>query len=704
MKLRKAIGAHAAMTAFAAVLLAGPAVGAAFATDYGKAQTERWQCRLCPFDAASGQRTEVTAGVLSVSDSQPRFGRDNGLDRAGSHADVGLEFRTRDETGRVVQAGGTKLGLDSRQLRLGVSDPRIGSGTLAWRETPRNIATDGRTPYVGGASLSLPAQWVSAFGADGMTNWDALAQPFDFSTRRRRLDAEWSFEPRPGWRVGTNYLRETKRGTEETAADFLYQAAVLPKPVDFATEELGAIASFDSAPYFVAVEARNATFDNAIPALDWQSAYQGPASAGRKALAPGNALRTLAWTGRATHGRTEAHARLAWSRGRQDETFLPSRASATASPLPAASLDGLVHGFTGSFRMVSRVTSRLRLDLAHRERDRDNRTPIRSWTPVLGDVAALSSRSNRAHGFDRRRTELRLRYRLPRGLRLTAGASRAALHRHASPGSRSEVARNEEDGLWLEAAGRWRGVGMSVRATEAHRRASLFEPVTSNNPLTRRFHQAERLQRTWKGRVHGDVGDSGLTLGLYADTRKNDYPDSALGLLDDEDRGWGADFGYALGKRASFSGFYNAHRSSSSAAGSVAFDVADWWTTTRDATHAHGLTLESHLLASGRLHLSIAFVRSAGEGIYRTWRDHGTASESAFPALISNHRSLDITLRYRWNDRFIVALRHYAERYRAADWAHDGVAHDTIRNVLTTGRTMPRYSNHFTGVSVETRL
>ena len=705
MNVGLAIRGYVAMAAFAAALFGAQATGAAFAIDYSKAQTERWRCRLCPFEAASGQRMQVAAGVLAVSGSQPRFGRDSGLDSGGGHADVALDFQNREESGRVMQANGADLGLDSRQLRLGVRGPRLGTGALTWRETPRNTATDGRTPYVGGAALALPAEWVAAFDTGGMAEWEALAEPFDFSTHRRRLDAAWHFEPRPGWYVGTDYRRETKRGAEETAADFLFQATVLPKPVDFTTEELGAIASFGSGTYLVAVEARNATFDNAIPALDWQSAYQGPASAGRKALSPDNSLRTLAWTGRATFGRTETHARLAWARGRQDEELLPSATSEAAPLLPTTSLDGLIHGFTGSLRVVSRITSRLRLDFAHRQRERDNRSPIRSWTPVLGDVVPFPMRSNRAHGFDRRRTELRLRYRLPKGVRLTAGASTAGLRRHASPGSRSEIARNEEDGLWLEAAGRWRGLGMSLRATEAHRRASAFEAVTRNNPLTRRFHQAERLQQTWKGRLHGAVGDSGLTLGLYADVRKNDYPDSALGLLGDESRGWGADFSYAFGKRASLSGFYDAHRSASTAAGSVAFDVADWWTTTRDAANAHGLTFESHLLASERLHLSLAFVRSAGKGIYRTWTELSrTAAESAFPPLISNHRSLDITLRYRWNARFTVVLRHYSERYRAADWAHDGVAHDTIRNVLTTGRAMPRYANHFTGVSVETSL
>lgn len=699
----------------AIALLVGAVVGATafgevFTADYTKARTDRWRCRLCPFDDAFRREGSIAAGVLSVAESQPRFGRDNGLDRAGNHADVAVNVRYGDERGRIASVQGTDLGLDARQLRMLLADPSAGTATLQWWEVPRNVAVDGRTPYVaaaGSGSLSLPADWTKAYDTANMADLGS-AQPFRLATHRRHLDAAWRFEPSPGWQLHTDYLRETKRGTEETGADFLYQAAILRKPVDYRTETFGARASFRASPLLLAVEAREARFANAVPALTWESAYPGPVPVGRKALAPSNALRTLSWTARSNLGRTSLHTRLSWSRGHQDEAFVAGTTgdALAASPLAAPSLEGHIHGFAGSLQAASRITQRLRLDVLHRQWRRDNRTPLRSWTPVLGDLVTMPARSNRAHGFDRRRTELRLRYRLPLGARLAAGASRAALGRQVSSGSRPEVVRNEEAGLWLEGTVRWRGLGASLKATRKDRRTSAFEAHGSNNPLTRRFHQAEREQRAWKARMHGDVGASGLSLGLYADSRRNDYPGSELGRLDDEDRGWGVDFSYALGTRATVAGFHDAQRTAFTSAGSAAFGVADWWSTSRDAVAAQGLTFESRLLANDRLHVAVAYVRSSGEGMYRTTRSlaETRAEASIFPSLVSDHRSVDITVRYRYSDRVTLALRHYDERYRSADWAFDGVAMDTLRNVLTTGRTMPRYSNRVVGLLVEARL
>ena len=351
-----------------AVALLGVAVtgmaafGEAFSADYSKARTDRWRCRLCPFDDAFRREGIVTAGMLAVGDSQPRFGRDNGLDRAGSYADVAVDARYSDKAGRIASVQGTDLGLDARQLRMRLADPRAGAAALQWREVPRNVAVDGRTPYVsdGDGSLSLPADWTRAYDTAEMTGL-GLAPSFRLATHRRRLGADWRFEPSPGWRLHADYLRETKRGTEETGADFLYQAAILPKPVEYRTETFGVRASFQAHPLLLAVEAREARFANAKPALTWESAYPGPVPVGRKSLAPSNALRTLSWTARSALGRTSFHTRLSWSRGHQDEAFVSGAAGdvVAGSPLPAPSLDGHIHGFVGSVRAVSRVTERL---------------------------------------------------------------------------------------------------------------------------------------------------------------------------------------------------------------------------------------------------------------------------------------------------------------------------------------------------------
>lgn len=45
--------------------------------NYSKADTARWRCRLCPFEAVQSKGS-VTAGVIHVDGPQPRLGRDDG--------------------------------------------------------------------------------------------------------------------------------------------------------------------------------------------------------------------------------------------------------------------------------------------------------------------------------------------------------------------------------------------------------------------------------------------------------------------------------------------------------------------------------------------------------------------------------------------------------------------------------------------------
>ena len=69
--------------------------------------------------------------------------------------------------------------------------------------------------------------------------------------------------------------------------------------------------------------------------------------------------------------------------------------------------------------------------------------------------------------------------------------------------------------------------------------------------------------------------------------------------------------------------------------------------------------------------------------------------------LASSHRGAEARLRYEFRSGVAVNARVYEEAYRAADWAIDGVAPDSIRNVLALGRSSPRYRNRLVAVSVE---
>ena len=687
------------------VVLAAPAPPlpatppAVIAPNYAKVDTRRWRCRLCPF-GLGGEEGRVAAGLLHVEESHPRFGRDNGLDEAGAHAGLAADYRKRDEAGRSVEVRAADTGLAPRSASLRIGKGRAWDLRLGHREVPHNVATDGRTPYSGRTSLSLPDDWQRAFDTQGMSGL-AAARPFDYATRRRKDAAGFSLDLHPDWRLALDYSRETRKGTEETFADFLYQSTSLPKPIDYRSEELGARLSFDRRPLLLAAGLRTSRFRNADPFLEWESPWLGPAvEHGRKALAPDNDAHSFSLVSRVDVGdHSTANATLDWGRMTQDDAFLPytTNASLGLDPLPAAGLDGRVRTFSGAFRLTSRLGERLRLGLEHRRQKRDDATPALTLTPVLGDLLVSAPLEARGYGFDKEKTGLHARYRMGRSLRLASGVERSRVRR-----GRPGTAGNEEDKAWAAlSAGDLHGFGWTLKRTVASRSASEPRHETANHPLARRFHQAPRWQRGWRAELDYHLPARGLSLGFDADYRRNEYPDTIIGLLHDRQRGWGVDFGYAPTRRVSLSGYFLAEERSSATAGSVAVAAPDWWSGTEDRVATAGLDLDLHGVGSERLDLSFGYARSDGTATYETvFREEA----SIFPALVSDLRSWEVRARYRLEDRWTLAVRYRHERYRAADWALDGVDPDTIRNVLASGRSSPAYSNRFIGVAVEAAL
>ena len=690
---------HLGPLAVAAMLASAP-TAANVTPNYDNARTDRWRCRLCPFEDAARHDGRLAIGAISVQEAQPRFGRDNGLDDDGVQVDLAADHRQQRSDGRMFSFAGDNLGLDSRNARIEFLDPPRGGLVVEWREIPRNVATDGRTPYAGRNTLTLPSAWVAAFDTAHMTALEDASRQFDHATHRRKASVRMDLRPRPRWRVAADYAREARSGTTETHADLLYQTVGLPKPIDHGTEELQAGVRFEGGSFLFGTDVRESRFRNGDRGLEWENPYAWGPRLGRKGLAPGNDARSLSVVSRWNpRRRTTLHGRLDWGWLHQDQSFLPysSNPAVAVEPLPATSLDGRTNTFGGTLNLVSRLTERLRLGIAHRRRERENDTPALLLTPVLGDLFATAPRESRIHAFDRTKTALRLQYRLTHRVRLAAGAQERRVNRAAA-----EIVRNDERARWLEVLGtNLRGFRLSARFAKADRDASASRDVTANNPLTRRFHQAARRQRAWRGKIDYFWASVGLSVGLQADHRWNHYPNSPLGLRRDHDRGWGADFSYAPNATFTLSGFRTAREAGSRTAGSHAFAAADWWYGTRDTVRTTGLTLQARELANARVDVSLTYAHSRGLGRYDTLVQD---APSVFPVLVSEHRSVDIQVRFRWNARMTLTTRYYLEDYGAADWALQGVGQAAARNLMSLGRGTPDYGNGLLSVSVETRL
>ena len=686
--------------AWVLLLAVTPAHATDFAVNYANADTRRWSCRLCEFDKAAGRAGTLSAGGIESTDGEMRFGRDNGIDRAGGYLDLNADYRMGTSSGLLLDFAGRNLGLASRDATLRVHKPRRYGVLVRHREIPRNVARDGRSPFTGTATLSLPDNWVPAFSTAAMTQLAASSKFVELATERSRSDIGAWLNLAPGFTFRTGYFRERKRGIDVTFRDSFYQAAALPQPIDYRVEGVDAGLYYESPALSMALFYATRQFTNREDLLDWQNPYLGATSFGRSATAPGNEADTLSFVSRVRIGRrTTLNATLVRGEARQDVAFLPATTNAfiDLGPIDVPSLNAQRESLSAAVNLVSRPMSRLRVSVAHTVTDRSDGRRSIAFTPVLGDLFATPALTARGYDYKRTKTDLALRYRLPGRLNVAAGFRHLESRR-----SNLEISGNDENRAWLELTGDV-GAGWWVRARHARadRDASEFVANTLNNPLTRRYYQADRHDTEWSGGIRFNSTTTGFSMGLDVNYREHDYPHSPLGLQRDATTGWLVDVAYAQGNTASVSGFYGVQTRKSKTAGSAAYPTRDWLYATEDAVTTAGARFRAHGFPLPAVDLTVDYACSSGVGDYTTTLE---AVRSGFPSLISRHRSVDARLRYAWQHRTTVFLRYYFERFRATDWATDGIEQDGIRNVLTFGRSSPRYSNHLIALSVERKL
>ena len=676
------------------------AAPAEFTVNYANADTRRWSCRLCDFDKAHAHGGTLAAGVISAAKGEMRFGRDNGIDRSGSYLDLNADYRLSTKTGWLLEFAGRNLGLKSRDAALRIHKPRRYGVRVQHREIPRNIARDGRSPFMGSETLSLPNNWVPAHSTQGMTHWTAGSNSVELATERSRSDIGAWFSLTPGLTFKTGYFRERKQGIKEVFRDSFYQATALPAPIDYRVEGTETGLHYANSTASMALRYTSRQFTNDAVALEWQNPYAGSVALGRSAAPPGNESKTLSFASRLRVGRRATlNATIARNEASQNTSFLPptTNPSIDVEPIDQSGLNAKRKSLSGAVNLVIRATPRLRVSVAHVEAKRRDRRRMLALTPVLGDLFATPEIVAQGYSYKRSKTDIAFRYRLPARLRVAAGFRRLDHSR-----SNLEIASNEENRAWSEVSGElgagWR---IRVRHDSADRDAARFEPNTLNNPLTRRFHQAERHDREWSGGVRYDSPTSGFSAGFEANHRKHGYPQSPLGLQRDATTGWLVDAGYAAGSTVALSGFYGVQTRESKTAGSVGLSTRDWLYDTEDTVTTAGARLKLNGFLYPALDLTLDYAHSNGAGDYATTFDD---QRSSFPSLISRHRSVDARLRYAWRPRTALVLRYRFENYRAADWAIDGLVQDSIRNVLTFGRSSPRYGNHLIALSMEAKL
>lgn len=683
----------------AAVLLAlvvaandAPAAGTPGAKA-GDAASRGWTCSLCP--VPDGWSGELDAGVGWVSDSSPKFGDYRGLDRQGSFAALDGSGRYGDSQGRFLAVEARDLGIDSRSLGLRGGVRGRYEFVFAYREIPKYRGFGAETVYrgVGGDRLTLPGDWQAAASTGEMVRLAESLQPAALELTRKTLD--FGLRGRIGSRWDWNLALEHQRkeGTRPFGAGvFTVHSSHFPAPVDFSTSRLAAGLSFagDQANWRLGVS--GSAFDNGFASVAWPNPFTPLPGTERlrASLEPDNRYYQFEFAGAwAPLPRLRLTGVAAVGRMEQDDPLLPATSNPDFSEVavPRATAEtridtGTINlGGTADLRLSPRftLTARLRRD------ERDNRTPVDTFTPIITDIAPREPRPNRPYSFERDRASMSLRYRAHPAIRLQAGADFEDYER-----SLQSVLETEESSYWGEAAlTPGDRLELRVRLERSDRDAGPYRQLQDGgpieHPLMRKFHLADREREG--ARIDLDLyllPELTLSLGYRYD--QDEFSRSGIGLQEAGQRALTLDLGWSVGERLQIHAFAG-HEEIDSSMASAASPTAEPWT---GATRDRFLTAGAGLAFSPDARFSIGFdlVRAESKGDIRIVSGN---SGGAFPTLHTDLWNARLYADYALNERWGVKAWLEYESWDSSDWALDGLGPDGIPAILAFGQDSPDY-------------
>lgn len=659
-----------------------------------KPETKAWTCEVCPY--RYGWYGVIDVGAGWVSDDSNKFGDYRGLEEEGGFPALDGEAHYRDATGRFVDINAGNLGIDSRYLEVRGGNRGRYTVAVGFREIPKYRGFGTQTPYLdsGSASLPLPGNWQPAPTTSGMTSLAGALQPLSLKTSREIFDAGLRLKLTGRWSLDATYEHQSKTGTRPFGAGVLtINSSHFAAPVDFSTDRLATALNFNGDRSHWRLELMGSSFDNAYASLTWANPFtaQPGTSVLRTALEPDNDAWRMDLTGAWAPGSAiRFSGSAAIGRLEQDDPLLPYSINPEFSELPLPRLTGAGRVDVGTLDLSGRLNARLarRLDLTARlERDeRDNKTPVDFWTPVITDFFAREPRPNRPYSFERDRASVELRYRPSGKVRLQAGAKWESYER-----TLQSVEETEEAGWFAEAA-LSPGSSIEFRARLEHfdRDGEPYLAVEDfalpEHPLMRKFNLSDREREQL--RIDVDYFPTAdLMFNIAYRQGEDEYDRSVIGLLESEERSLSVDLSWNPIDAITAFAFFSRDDFDSEQAGAESELAAPWLATTDDRFLTAGIGITARL--GSRTEIGLDYVSSNADGDIRT--DTG-AGEPAFPTLETDLRNARLRLEYRATEQWGLKVYLEHENYDSSDWALDGIEPDTIPNILSFGAESPDYS------------
>ena len=670
--------------------------------------TSNWKCEYCPFQ--EGHRGDYQVGATSVSDESAYFGNATGYDEDGVYANL-------DGVGSVA---GEKhrarwyledLALDSRVARYQGSWPGTFDYNVGWREIPyRKFVTTSTVFDAGpGSSLSLPQGWVNGATTGAMTELGANLVPRTIGSDRSIFDIGARYLASDRWSVSADYRRQEKKGLKMYGGSTFTNASILPMPFDYATDEIDFGVRYNGRNSFVALSWYLSEFENENLSTRWQDPFIPVPGAETMAFAQAvdNEFSQVSLSAGYSFPDFRSVVNLSGSVGeiRQDAMFLPYTVNANipSDTLPRTSLDGTIDTRRYSIAFTSRFMDEGRFDVSYRYDERDNSTMQDTWNRVITDaVISGDLEQNIPYSFERSHFSISGDYDLfGDKIRLSAGYERREVDRDYQ-----EVASQDEDTGWGRVRWRpFRTIDIDLRGGTSKRDIDIYdEGLTTSygqNPLMRKYHLAYRYREfadltfSWSP-LNAPVAIS--VNGLWAD---DSYSRSQLGLLSGDELSITTDLSWSFSEVGSLYVSAGSNSIESVQSGSEFFGDPDWLASNEDDFLTYGAGLRLTQLGEN-FDLQLDYVRSEGDTDILI--DSAAALPDAFPTLTNEIDYLRLKLGYLRSKRLAFDLEVSYQRFEAQDWTLEGVAPDTIQQVLSLGAAPYDEDTLWVGISLSYSL
>jgi len=656
--------------------------------------TGRWLCSLCIYPL--GWFGTLDFGPGYVSDSSLKFGDYRGLEDKDLFLIIDGDTHYRDNDGRYLDLYARNLAIDSRQLEMRGGRQGRYEVRLGYNEIPKYRGFGAQSPFlgVGSGQLTLPGDWVQSIQTSGMTTLDQSLVDTALKTSRKTLDAGLTLKFASKWSYRLDFEHQEKDGTRPFGAGmFLSNTTHLPAPVDFTTNRFDMGLEYAGERSNLSMGFTGSSFENGTSTLTWENPFlSGPdTEVFRASLAPDNEYYQFNLTGAfAPTPKLRLSGRVAIGRMQQDDPFLPFSINPSFSDLslPRTSLDGKID--TSTLNLAGKLNARLsrRLELTARIKldERDNKTPVDLWTPVLTDLVLTTERPNRPFSFERQKYEVELRWRASNGVRLMGGIRHENIER-----SLQSVEETEENIFWGEVTfSPWAVAHFRLKIESSERDASpyilLDDGGPLENPLMRKFHLADRdRDRVIIELDLSPVESLGVSLSYFR--AEDEYSASIIGLQESEEQSLGLDLSYSINSTLSIYAFVT-QDDIDSGMSSISGDTGLGWTaTTNDSITTAGFGLSGKI--NEKVSIGFDWVSSDARGKVRTDSGQG---EAPFPALKSDLRNARVHVSYAVNDRWAMKVYAEHEKFDSEDWYVDGLGIDGLLPVLTLGAVSPDYS------------